>query len=145
MLLSRHHKHSKSDFQHHTIIINASENIYIIKRGKFKQWWSTIPPKSSKTRYFGGMPKKPTTIFLKYFKKHTLSSLFWVYDATSNNISVISWRLVLLMEETWVLWENHRPVTSHWQTSSHNVVSSTPHQERDSTRNYSDDRHWLHR
>jgi hypothetical protein len=26
--------------------------------------------------------------------------------------------------------ENHQPVTSHWQTLSHNVVSSTPRHER---------------
>ena len=30
------------------------------------------------------------------------------------------------MDETGVPGENHRPVASHWQTSSHNVVSSTP-------------------
>jgi len=41
-------------------------------------------------------------------------------------ISVISWRSVLLAEETRVPTENHRPVASHWQTTSHNVVSSTP-------------------
>jgi hypothetical protein len=28
--------------------------------------------------------------------------------------------------------ENHRPVESHWQTLSHNIVSSTPGHERDS-------------
>jgi hypothetical protein len=28
--------------------------------------------------------------------------------------------------------ENHRPATSHWQTLSHNVVSSTPRPDRDS-------------
>ena len=28
--------------------------------------------------------------------------------------------------------ENHRPVASHWQTLSHNVVSSTPRHEWDS-------------
>ena len=32
-----------------------------------------------------------------------------------NNISVISWRSVLLVEKTWVPGENHRPVTSYWQ------------------------------
>jgi hypothetical protein len=52
-----------------------------------------------------------------------------VFKATFNNISVISWRSVLLVEET---RENHRPVASHWQTLSHNVVSSTPHHERGS-------------
>ena len=54
---------------------------------------------------------------------------FMVLNATFNNISVISWRSVLLVEET---GENHRPVTSHWQTLSHNVVSSTPRHERGS-------------
>ena len=28
--------------------------------------------------------------------------------------------------------ENHRPVVSHWQNLSHNVVSSKPHHERGS-------------
>ena len=41
-----------------------------------------------------------------------------VFNDTFNNISVISWRSVLLMEETGVPGENHRPVASHWQTLS---------------------------
>ena len=49
-----------------------------------------------------------------------------VFNATFNNISVISWRSVSLVEETRVPGENHRPVASHWQTLSHNVVSSSP-------------------
>ena len=52
-----------------------------------------------------------------------------VFDATINNISVISWQSVLLVEETGVPRENHPPVASHWQTISHNVVSSTPRHE----------------
>ena len=36
-----------------------------------------------------------------------------VFNATFNNISVISWRSVLLMEETGISGENHRPVASH--------------------------------
>jgi hypothetical protein len=44
-----------------------------------------------------------------------------VFNVTFNNISVISWRSVLLEEETEVPRENHRPATSHWQTLSHNV------------------------
>ena len=50
---------------------------------------------------------------------------FMVFNATFNNISVISWRSVLLMKETGVPGENHRPVASYWQTLSHNVVSSS--------------------
>ena len=34
------------------------------------------------------------------------------------------------MEATGVPGENHLPVASHWQTLSHNVVSSTPYHER---------------
>ena len=48
-----------------------------------------------------------------------------VFNATGNNISVISWWSVLLVEETGVPRENHRPAVGHWQTLSHNVVSST--------------------
>ena len=36
-------------------------------------------------------------------------------NATFNNISVISWQSVLLVEETRVPEENHRPATSHSQ------------------------------
>jgi hypothetical protein len=48
-------------------------------------------------------------------------------NSTFNNISVISWRSVLLVEEAGVSRVNHWPATSHWQTLSHKVVSSTPH------------------
>jgi hypothetical protein len=46
-----------------------------------------------------------------------------VFNATFNTISVILWHAVLLGEET---------EENHWQTSSCNVVSSTPCHERDS-------------
>jgi hypothetical protein len=36
-----------------------------------------------------------------------------VINATFNNISVLSWRSVLLVEETGVPGEYHRPVASH--------------------------------
>jgi hypothetical protein len=47
---------------------------------------------------------------------------FMVFNATFNNISAISWQSVLLVEETAGPRKNHRPVASHWQTLSHNVV-----------------------
>ena len=57
-----------------------------------------------------------------------------VFSAIFNNISVISWQSVLLVEETRVPGENHWPVASHWQTLLHNAVSSTPRHERGSSK-----------
>ena len=42
-----------------------------------------------------------------------------------------------MVEETKVPGENHRPAASHWQTLSHNVVSSTPHLSGIQTHNVS--------
>ena len=46
-----------------------------------------------------------------------------MFNATFNNIAVISWRAVLLVQETRVPGENHRQILLH------NVVLSTPHHE----------------
>ena len=40
---------------------------------------------------------------------------FWCFNATFNNISAISWRPILVVEEA---GENHRPWASNWQTLS---------------------------
>jgi hypothetical protein len=44
-----------------------------------------------------------------------------VFNTTFNNISIISWQSLLLMEETRVPGENHRPVASHWQIMLYRV------------------------
>ena len=64
-----------------------------------------------------------------------------VFNSTFNNISVILWRSVLLVEETRVHRENHRPAVSHSQTLSHNFVLSTSRLSRIRTHNVSGDRH----
>jgi hypothetical protein len=48
-----------------------------------------------------------------------------VFNATFNNISVISWRSVLLVDETGGARKNHIPIAGHRQTLSHNVVHLT--------------------
>jgi hypothetical protein len=62
-------------------------------------------------RRFGGK-----YIFFPFFDCR-LFGLGWflVLNATFNTISVISWRSVILVEET---EESHLPVASHWQTLS---------------------------
>jgi hypothetical protein len=92
-------------------------------------------------------------VLILHFISHTENQLLtiwlgllWllVFNTTFNNISAISWQSVLLVEETGVPRENHRPVASYCQTLSHNVVSSTHPHERVRTHNFSGDRQWLH-
>ena len=70
-------------------------------------------------------------------RTHNFSNMVrvMVFNATFNNISVILWHLVLLVEETRLPRENHQ------QTLSHNVVSSTLHLSGIRTCNVSGDRH----
>ena len=61
-------------------------------------------------------------IKVKSFNFGCLFVWLMVFNTTFNNISVISLRSVLLVEETRGPGENHRPVASHCQALSHNVV-----------------------
>jgi hypothetical protein len=55
-----------------------------------------------------------------------------VFNITFNNVSVISWQSVLLMQETGILGEYHRHATRHGQILSQKVASSTSRLEWDS-------------
>jgi hypothetical protein len=56
-----------------------------------------------------------STIYNEIFlsKRERVRVRAMVFNATFNNISVISWRSVLLVEETRVPRENHQPVASY--------------------------------
>jgi hypothetical protein len=57
-------------------------------------------------------------VFVNVYQKYQNTGTGWlvgfmVFNATFNNISVISWPSVLLVEETGDPRENHKPVASH--------------------------------
>jgi hypothetical protein len=63
-----------------------------------------------------------------------------VFNATVNNISVISWRSVLLVEETGVFLEKITDLSQVTDKRYHiNVVSSIPHLSGIQTHNVSGD------
>ena len=47
-------------------------------------------------------------------KKKKKKKNVWYFNATFSNISAISWRPVLVVEEAGVPGENHRPWASNW-------------------------------
>ena len=103
-------------------------------------WWSSLKPKgySDLTNI--------NTIVVSDISMSTLMGYvrLMVLNATFNNISFISWRSVVLVGETVIAGENHRPVASHWQTLSHNYVSITPRLSGIRTHNVRGDSYWLH-
>jgi hypothetical protein len=56
----------------------------------------------------------PTLFYTFLHKMMYMLVWFMVFNTTSNNISLISWWSVLLVEETGVPRENHQPAASHW-------------------------------
>jgi hypothetical protein len=62
----------------------------------------------------------------KNIEKLRLIGWFMEFD----NMSVISWQSVLLVEEYGIPGDKHRPAVSHQQTSLHNVASSASRHQR---------------
>ena len=105
-------------------VLNVSSN-YLIKHitriKVYLQYWKQLVVR--KTYQFNN-----NSIYI--FIKEYVGVRVMVFNATFNNISAISWRLVILVDETRV---------------PDNVVSSTSHLSGIWTHNFSGDRYWLYR
>jgi hypothetical protein len=60
------------------------------------------------------MEKKNINIIFEIRIVKTILNLNFVLNATFSNISAISWRPVLVVEEAGIPGENHRPWASNW-------------------------------
>ena len=81
-----------------------------------------------------------------YCKCHAKSELgLWCLKPLSTILHLYRGGQFYCWEDTGIPGENHWPVASHWQTLSHNVVSSTPQMSGIQSHNFSGVRHWLHR
>ena len=67
-----------------------------------------------------------------YIKRPSVGVRAMVFNATFNNISVISWWSVLLVEESGVPLEKTAYLRKSLTNLLHKIVSSTPRHERDS-------------
>jgi hypothetical protein len=74
---------------------------------------SQSAPLSKPFKSPGSISVKFQSFFLSKLNSYVLGVRIIVLNAMFNNISVISWRSVLLVEETGVPGENHRPVAIH--------------------------------
>jgi hypothetical protein len=58
--------------------------------------------------------KKYVCVPIENINKFQWNVCLMVFSTTFNNIAVILWQSVLLVEETGGPGENHRPISSHW-------------------------------
>ena len=66
-------------------------------------------------------------LFALFLMNFVLGIRIMVFNATFNNISVISWQLVLFVEKIGVPGKTTNMSQATDKLLSHNVVSSTPH------------------
>ena len=117
------------------IILNSSQPVFGLTQPRleltiYRSSWYWFKETSNMLLWYGNTCCNKTVQCSQYSTQHDNHRIWgvriMVFNATISNISVLTWQQVLLVEETGVLGEHHRPTASYWQTFSHNVVSSTP-------------------
>ena len=105
--------------------LNLQINVDDQEEIQYKEMVEPVEDKKKPGIHYNMVTAALSYLYITFITRVGLYCLFvclMVLNATFINISVISWRSVLLVEETGGPWENYRPVASHWQTLSQNVV-----------------------
>ena len=135
-----------------TIIARNDPNSYNKDLGHYMRWLLPIPmPQTIKFDH----KNKQQIIAIRNRTKESkqidrnccmflwFGLVLWCLTPLSTIFQLYLERSVLLVEDTGGPGEKHRPVASHWQSLSHNVVHLALIEIR--THNISYDGHWLHR
>jgi hypothetical protein len=93
----------------------------MVVKYRYLHWNKNVVFRKSLSYQYVNIRETKWNYFLYLFRTRVM-----VLNPNFNNISAISWRSVLLVEETGVHGKNHRPAASHLQPLSHYVELSTP-------------------
>jgi len=107
-----------STYQASVVCCNVTVTSTSVKECVWHVSWVTGAFTRSCQHIHSSSSKSIVYLSCNHYNSCTIKVWKWVrvmvFNATFNNISVISWQSVLLVEETRVPGENHQSASSHW-------------------------------